>query len=235
MFKHFEPNKIFSITSKAPRYILYLLVIVLTIGLIESLLLSPEDYLQSHTVRIMYVHVPAAWLALGIFSSITFLSITGYIFKLKNFFLIAKSLAPSGFIFNIIALVTGSIWGKPTWGTWWAWDARITSMLILALFYLMFLMAWRIYDKKEQVFKITSIITVLGIINVPIIKYSVDWWNTLHQPASINILSKSTIHSSMLVPLLIMTAAFALFSLLIFLMKYNTELIKIKNKGLDRL
>ena len=235
MFKHFEPNKIFSITSKAPRYVLYLLVIVLTIGLIESLLLSPEDYLQSHTVRIMYVHVPAAWLALGIFSSITFLSITGYIFKLKNFFLIAKSLAPSGFIFNVIALVTGSIWGKPTWGTWWAWDARITSMLILALFYLMFLMAWRIYDKKEQVFKITSIITVLGIINVPIIKYSVDWWNTLHQPASINILSKSTIHSSMLVPLLIMTAAFALFSLLIFLMKYNTELIKIKNKGLDRL
>ena len=235
MFKHFEPNKIFSITSKAPRYVLYLLVIVLTVGLIESLLLSPEDYLQSHTVRIMYVHVPAAWLALGIFSSITFLSVTGYIFKLKNFFLIAKSLAPSGFIFNIIALVTGSIWGKPTWGTWWAWDARITSMLILALFYLMFLMAWRIYDKKEQVFKITSIITVLGIINVPIIKYSVDWWNTLHQPASINILSKSTIHSSMLVPLLIMTAAFALFSLLIFLMKYNTELIKIKNKGLDRL
>ena len=235
MFKHFEPNKIFSITSKAPRYVLYLLVIVLTIGLIESLLLSPEDYLQSHTVRIMYVHVPAAWLALGIFSSITFLSVTGYIFKLKNFFLIAKSLAPSGFIFNIIALVTGSIWGKPTWGTWWAWDARITSMLILALFYLMFLLAWRIYDNKEQVFKITSIITILGIINVPIIKYSVDWWNTLHQPASINILSKSTIHSSMLVPLLIMTAAFALFSLLIFLMKYNTELIKIKNKGLDRL
>ena len=235
MFKHFEPNKIFLVTSKAPRYVLYLLVIVLTIGLIESLLLSPEDYLQSHSVRIMYVHVPAAWLALGIFSSITFLSITGYIFKLKNFFLIAKSLAPSGFIFNIIALVTGSIWGKPTWGTWWAWDARITSMLILALFYLMFLLAWRIYDNKEQVFKITSIITILGIINVPIIKYSVDWWNTLHQPASINILSKSTIHSTMLVPLLIMTAAFALFSLLIFLMKYNTELIKIKNKGLDRL
>ena len=235
MFKHFEPNKIFLITSKAPRYVLYLLVIVLTIGLIESLLLSPEDYLQSHSVRIMYVHVPAAWLALGIFSSITFLSIIGYIFKLKNFFLIAKSLAPSGFIFNIIALVTGSIWGKPTWGTWWAWDARITSMLILALFYLMFLLAWRIYDNKEQVFKITSIITILGIINVPIIKYSVDWWNTLHQPASINILSKSTIHSSMLVPLLIMTAAFALFSLLIFLMKYNTELIKIKSKGLDRL
>ena len=208
---------------------------VVSIGLTEALILSPEDYKQSHSVRIMYVHVPAAWISLGIFSTITILSIVGYIFKIKNFFLISKSLAPSGFVFNVIALVTGSIWGKPTWGTWWAWDARITSMLILALFYLMYLIAWRIYEDKEQVFKVTSIITILGIINVPIIKYSVDWWNTLHQPASINILSKSTIHSSMLVPLLIMTAAFALFSLLIFLMKYNTELIKIKNKGLDRL
>jgi heme exporter protein C len=209
--------------------------LVVSIGLTEALILSPEDYKQSHSVRIMYVHVPAAWISLGIFSTITILSIVGYIFKIKNFFLISKSLAPSGFVFNVIALVTGSIWGKPTWGTWWAWDARITSMLILALFYLMYLIAWRIYEDKEQVFKVTSIITILGIINVPIIKYSVDWWNTLHQPASINILSKSTIHSSMLVPLLIMTAAFALFSLLIFLMKYNTELIKIKNKGLDRL
>ena len=235
MYKFFEPNKIFSITSKAPKYVLILFVIVLTIGLIESLILSPEDYKQGHSVRIMYVHVPAAWTTLGIFSTITLLSIFGYIFKLKNFFLISKSLAPSGFIFNLIALVTGSIWGKPTWGTWWAWDARITSMLILALFYLIYLLAWRIYENKEQVYKITSIITIFGIINVPIIKYSVDWWNTLHQPASINILSKSSIHSSMLFPLIIMTAAFALFSLLIFLMKYNTELIKIKNKSLDRL
>ena len=235
MFKLFQPNKIFQITSKAPKYILLLFVIVLSIGLMEALILSPEDYKQSDAVRIMYVHVPAAWISLGIFSSITFLSISGFIFKNKNFFLIAKSLAPSGFVFNIIALVTGSIWGKPTWGTWWAWDARITSMLILALFYAMYLISLRIYENEEKVFKITTFITIIGIVNVPIIKYSVDWWNTLHQPASINILSKSSIHSSMLFPLLIMTAAFALFSLLIFLMKYNTELIKIKNKGLDRL
>ena len=235
MFKLFHPNRIFQITSKAPKYILFLFVIVLSVGLTEALILSPEDYKQSDAVRIMYVHVPAAWISLGIFSSITFLSISGFIFKNKNFFLIAKSLAPSGFVFNIIALVTGSIWGKPTWGTWWAWDARITSMLILALFYVMYLISWRIYENEEKVFKISTIITILGIVNVPIIKYSVDWWNTLHQPASINILSKSSIHSSMLFPLLIMTAAFALFSLLIFLMKYNTELIKIKNKGLDRL
>ena len=235
MIKIFEPNKIFQITSKAPKYILFLFVIVLTVGLTEALILSPEDYKQSDAVRIMYVHVPSAWISLGIFSSITLLSISGFIFKNKNFFLIAKSLAPSGFVFNIIALVTGAIWGKPTWGTWWAWDARITSMLILALFFAMYLIAWRIYEKEEKVFKITTFITIIGIINVPITKYSVDWWNTLHQPASINILTKSSIHSSMLFPLLLMTAAFALFSLLIFLMKYNTELIKIKNKGLDRL
>ncbi len=235
MFKLFEPNKIFKITSKAPKYVLFLFIIVLTVGLVEALIISPEDYKQSDAVRIMYVHVPAAWISIGIFSSITLLSICGFIFKNKNFFLISKSLAPSGFVFNIIALVTGSIWGKPTWGTWWAWDARITSMLILALFYAMYLIVWRIYDKEEKVYKISTSITILGIINVPIIKYSVDWWNTLHQPASINIFSKSSIHSSMLYPLLIMTAAFALFSLLIFLMKYNTELIKIKNKGLDRL
>ena len=235
MFKLFEPNKIFLITSRMPKYVIGLFLIVLIIGLAEALIFSPEDYKQSDAVRIMYVHVPAAWISLGIFTSITILSISGFIFKSKNFFLIAKSLAPSGFVFNLIALVTGSIWGKPTWGTWWAWDARITSMLILLLFYGMYLIVWRIYDDKENVYKISMIITLIGIINVPITKYSVDWWNTLHQPASINILSKSSIHSSMLFPLAIMTAAFALFSLLIFLMKYNTELIKIKNKGLDRL
>ena len=235
MFKYFEPNKIFAITSKAPKYILFLFIIVLTIGLTEALILSPEDYKQSDAVRIMYVHVPAAWIALGIFSSLALLSVGSFVFKNKNFALISKSLAPSGFIFNIIALVTGSIWGKPTWGTWWAWDARITSMLILALFYGMYLLAWRVYEDQDKVIKITSMIIILGAINVPIIKFSVDWWNTLHQPASINILSNTSIDVAMLIPLSIMTAAFTLFSLLIFLMKYNTELVKVKNKGLDRL
>ena len=235
MFKFLEPNKIFLITSKAPKYVFFIFIVVLSIGLVEALFISPEDYIQSHSVRIMYVHVPSAWISLGIFSLIALLSVGSFIFKNKNFSLIAKSLAPSGFVFNIIALVTGSIWGKPTWGTWWAWDARITSMLILVLFYSMYILAWRIFDKKEQVIKITSIIAILGVINVPIIKFSVDWWSTLHQNSSINLLSGTSIHPTMLVPLLLMTAAFSLFSLLIFLMKYNTELIKIKNKGLDRL
>jgi heme exporter protein C len=235
MFKLLEPNKIFSITSKAPKYVFFIFIIVFSIGLVESLFLSPEDYIQSHSVRIMYVHVPSAWISLGIFSLIALLSIGSFIIKNNNFSLIAKSLAPSGFVFNIIALVTGSIWGKPTWGTWWAWDARITSMLVLVLFYSMYILAWRIFDKKEHVNKITAIIAIVGVVNVPVIKFSVDWWSTLHQNSSVNVLSETSIHPSMLVPLLIMTAAFSLFSLLIFLMKYNTELIKIKNKGLDRL
>ena len=159
------------------------------------------------------------------------LSICGFVFRNKNFFLISKSLAPSGFVFNIIALVTGSIWGKPTWGTWWAWDARITSMLLLAIFYLMFILSWRIIETEDKAIKFSSYIAIFGVINVPIIKFSVDWWSTLHQPASINLLKETSIHPSMLLPLAIMTAAFALFSLLIFLMKYNTELIKIKNKS----
>ncbi len=235
MFNFFEPNRIFAITSKATKYIFFIFILVLSIGLLEALVLSPEDYIQSHSVRIMYVHVPAAWISIGIFSIIGFLSFGVLLLKIKNFSLIAKSLAPSGLVFNIVALVTGSIWGKPTWGTWWVWDARITSMLILALFYLIYILSWRIFQSTNQVNKVTSFIAILGLINVPIIKFSVDWWSTLHQPASVNLLSETSIHSSMLIPLVIMTAAFALFALLIFLMKYNTELIKIKNKGLDRL
>jgi heme exporter protein C len=233
--KFFNQNKILNLSFRSQKIILIFFLLILSIGLFEALVLSPEDYLQGDAVRIMYVHVPAAWMSLGIFSFIAFLSVLVFIFKNKNFILIAKSIAPSGFIFNIIALVTGSIWGKPTWGTWWAWDARITSMLILALFYLMYLMAWRIFENKNYVLKVTSFIAIFGSINVPIVKFSVDWWSTLHQPSSVNLISKTTIHSSMLIPLSIMTAAFVLFSLLIFLMKYNTELIKIKNKGLDRL
>ena len=131
-----EKTKKILISSKFRNLILILFIIFLSVGLFEALILSPQDYLQSDSVRIMYVHVPSAWISLGIFSMIAFLSLGVIIFKNKNFVLISKSLAPSGFIFNLIALVTGSIWGKPTWGTWWAWDPRITSMLVL--FFILF-------------------------------------------------------------------------------------------------
>ena len=235
MFQYFNINNSLKIINRFQKIIFILFLIVLVLGLVEALVLSPEDYKQSDSVRIMYVHVPSAWISLGIFSIMSILSFGILVFKNKNFSLITKSLAPSGFVFNIIALVTGSIWGKPTWGTWWAWDARITSMLLLAVLYILFLLSWKITDDNEKSVKLSSIIALVGIVNIPIIKFSVDWWNTLHQPASVNILKETSIHSSMLLPLMIMTAAFALFSLLIFLMKYNTELIKVKNRGLDRL
>ena len=235
MLNYFKPKNLIQIINRSQKFVFIIFILILILGLVEALILSPEDYKQSDSVRIMYVHVPAAWISLGIFSLISVLSFGIIIFKNKNFSLITKSLAPSGFVFNIIALVTGSIWGKPTWGTWWAWDARITSMLLLAIFYLMFILSWRIIEAEDKAIKFSSYIAIFGVINVPIIKFSVDWWSTLHQPASINLLKETSIHPSMLLPLAIMTAAFALFSLLIFLMKYNTELIKIKNKGLDRL
>ena len=235
MLNYFNPSNTLKVINKLQKFIFALFIAVLILGLFEALVLSPEDYKQSDSVRIMYVHVPAAWISLGIFSVISILSFGILIFKNKNFILISKSLAPSGLVFNIIALVTGSIWGKPTWGTWWAWDARITSMLLLAIFYLMFILSWKIFEDEKKSIKLRSYIAIFGLINVPIIKFSVDWWSTLHQPSSVNVFKETTIHSTMLIPLGIMTAAFALFSILIFLMKYHTELLKIKNKGLDRL
>jgi heme exporter protein C len=235
MLKNFNPNKTFFLTTKILKTLFFIFIIILIIGLTESLWISPEDYKQSHAVRIMYVHVPAAWISLGIFTFIGILSLFNFIFKNKNFSLIAKSLSTSGFVFCIIALVTGSIWGYPTWGTWWVWDARITSMLLLSIFYLMYILSWKVFEKNINQEKISSIIAIIGMINVPIIKFSVDWWNTLHQNATVKIFSKSSIHPSMMLPLLIMTVAFALFSLIIFIMEYRAEVVKLKNKGLDRL
>ncbi len=235
MFTFFQSDKFLFFCLKYQKLIFFFFVSLLVLGLWEGLIVSPQDYVQGNSVRIMYVHVPSAWISLGIFSVIGILSIFSFIYKIKNFLIICKSLAPSGLVFNLIALVTGSIWGKPTWGTWWAWDARITSMLILFLFYFIYLVSFSLFKKNKNLNKISSIIAILGLINIPIIKFSVEWWSTLHQPSSVKILSETSIHNSMLLPLLIMTASFALFSLLIFLMKYNTELIKLRNKRLDRL
>ena len=236
MFKILEPNKIFQITSKAPKYILFLFVIVLTVGLTEALILSPEDYKQSDAVRIMYVHVPSAWISLGIFSSITFLSISGFIFKNKNFFLIAKSLAPSGFVFNIIALVTGAIWGKPTWGTWWAWDARLTSELILFFIYISILLLHGSFEDKKKAATSVNILSIVGFINIPIIHFSVEWWNTLHQGPSVIKLSAPSIAGDMLTPLIITALGFTfLFLGTMFKSSQNMLLENEKNKSWAKL
>ena len=235
MFNFFSITNIYLLIQKLIKFINSIFFLILLIGLTFALVLSPPDYLQGDSVRIMYVHVPSAWIGLACFSVITLLSVLNFIFKIKNFYFINKSLAPIGLLFTCLAIVTGSIWGQPTWGTWWAWDARLTSMVVLMFFYIFYILTFKLLKKEELIIKFSSIIAVAGSINLPIIKYSVEWWATLHQPASIKITGTSTIHSEMLLPLLVMLLVFLLYAALIFLMKYKTEIIRIKKKNIKRI
>ena len=228
MFKNFFPSKILSITDRTINSLVILLVVVVVIGLTYSLFLSPPDYIQGDSVRIMYVHVPSSFIALSCFGFIGIASICNLIFKIKFMPLLAKSLSPIGCVFSLISIVTGSFWGKPTWGIWWVWDARLTSMAILFLFYIAYILTWKFINNFEKANKISSIIGIIGLFNLPVIKYSVDWWNTLHQPSSITLTSAPTIHYTMLVPLIIMFFGMIIYSLIIFLMRYKTEVMKFK-------
>ena len=228
MFKNLFPNKILLISNFTINSLVILLVIVIIVGLSYSFLLSPPDYIQGDSVRIMYVHVPSSFIALTSFGLMGFASILNLIFKIKLMPLLAKSLAPIGCIFSLISITTGSLWGKPTWGVWWVWDARLTSMTILFFFYIAYILIWKFINNYEKANKITSIIAIVGLLNLPIIKYSVNWWNTLHQPSSITLTSAPSIHYTMLIPLVIMFLAMVIYSLIIFLMKYKTELMKFK-------
>jgi len=228
MFKNFFPNKILSLTNKTINNLIILLIVVVAVGITYSLFISPPDYIQGDSVRIMYVHVPSSFIALGCFGFIGVASICNLIFKIKLMPLLAKSIAPIGCTFSIISIVTGSLWGKPTWGIWWVWDARLTSMIVLLLFYILYILSWKFISNFEKANKVSSVIGIIGSFNLPVIKYSVDWWSTLHQPSSITLTSAPTIHHTMLVPLIIMFFALAIFSLIIFLMKYKTEVMRFK-------
>ena len=228
MFKKFFPNQILSLNNKIINILVILLILILIVGLAYSLLLSPPDYIQGDSVRIMYVHVPSSFLALGCFAFIGIISFFNLIFKIKFTPFLGKSLAPVGFIFTLISLVTGSLWGKPTWGIWLVLDARLTSMLILFCFYIAYILTWRLINNFEKANKISSIIGIIGLLNLPIIKYSVDWWSTLHQSSSITLTSAPTIHYTMLIPLIIMFLGALIYSLVIFLMKYKTEVMRFK-------
>ena len=228
MFKNFFPNKILLLNNKLINSLLIPMILIFFVGLMYALFISPPDYIQGDSVRIMYVHVPSSFIALGFFGFIGIASILNLIFKIKFVSLMAKSLAPIGCIFSLISIVTGSLWGKPTWGIWWVWDARLTSMAILLLFYLAYIFIWKYVKNFEKANKISSVIGIIGLFNLPVIKYSVDWWNTLHQPSSITLTSAPTIHYTMLVPLVIMFLGMVVYSLIIFLMRYKTELMKLK-------
>tara|TARA_B100000029_G_scaffold442935_1_gene461638 strand:+ start:567 stop:1274 length:708 start_codon:yes stop_codon:yes gene_type:complete len=235
MFDFLNPSNFFVLLNKISKSITIIIIPLIIVALVFSLFISPKDYIQGDTVRIMYVHVPSAWIALGCFSLISFLTILNFLFKFKNALIVYKSLAPIGFTCCLISIVTGSVWGQPTWGTFWAWDARLTSMLILLVFYVLFVSSYKFIKDQNLSSKICAGISILGLINLFIIKYSVDFWSTLHQPASVNVLGKTSVHKSMLLPLSLMLLAFLLYCALIFLMKYKTEIIRMKKKGLKRL
>jgi len=235
MIKFLNPSYIFLFAGKIINFIKTFIIPIIIIGIIFALFVSPKDYIQGDSARIMYVHVPSAWISLLCFASISLLSIINFIFKIKSFGLIYKSLAPIGLTFNFLAIVTGSLWGQPTWGTWWAWDARLTSMLILMFFYIIFIFSYKFIKDPVKSSKICTTVSILGLINIVIIKYSVKWWSTLHQPSSINIGEETTVHISMLIPLGIMLFVFLMYSALIFLMKYRIETIRVKKKNLKKL
>jgi len=228
MLKNLFPNKILSLNKNIFTVLTVIMISVIIVGLINALITSPPDAVQGNSVRIMYVHVPSSFIAIGCFGFIGVASIATLIFKVKILPLMAKSIAPVGSVFCLISIVTGSLWGKPTWGIFWVWDARLTSMLILLIFYLAYIAVWKFIENYEKANKTASIVAIIGSLNLPVIKYSVDWWSTLHQPSSITLTSAPTIHHTMLVPLIIMLFGLAIFSFIIFLMKYKTEVMRFK-------
>ena len=204
----------------------------LIIGLWFAIFNSPPDYLQGETVRIMYVHVPSAWMALFIYSSMAVASLIGLIYGHLVAFIYAKSVAPIGAVFTLICLVTGSLWGKPMWGTWWVWDARLTSMLVLFFFYLGYILLSNAFERKIDGSKTASVLAIVGLINLPIVKFSVDWWHTLHQPASIIKIGGPSIDDKMLLPLILMIFALSFFSLYMIILNVKTKLIEKKCEAL---
>jgi len=225
-----NPNQFNKFADIIFKPLIFLSISFLLIGLLFAFLLSPNDYQQGSTVKIMYIHVPAAWLALITFFIMTVYSILGLAFKTPFSFIINSAIAPIGATFTLICLLTGSLWGKPMWGTWWVWDARLTSVAILFILYLIIIFLKNSFSNVVVGEKITAILIIVGSINLPIIKFSVDWWNTLHQPASISKLSSPSIDPSMLKPLLIMTVAFTFIGLLVAIMRIKAEIMNRKIK-----
>lgn len=208
------------------------MVIAFAVGLYLSLVTAPPDYQQGETVRIMFVHVPAAWMALMVYTSMAAASAMAAIFRHPLADMAAKAAAPIGAMFCLLALVTGSLWGKPMWGAWWVWDARLTSMFVLLLLYLGYMAVWQAIEDPHRAALIARIVAIAGFINVPIVKFSVDWWNSLHQGASVFRMGGPTIDSRMLWPLLVMALAYTLLFIGLLLVAMRSEIAQRKLRQL---
>ena len=226
MFHRFaNPARFMAVAAMILPWMTALAAGLLLVGLYFALLASPADYQQGETVRIMYVHVPAAWMALFVYVAMAAASASFLIWRHPLADIFAQAAAPLGATFTAAALITGSLWGKPMWGTWWVWDARLTSMLILLFLYLGYIALSQAFDNRERGARAAAVLALVGVINVPIIKFSVDWWNTLHQPASVIKMSGPAIDPSMLLPLLLMAAGMKAYFLVVVILRMRARLL----------
>ncbi len=225
LHKYANPTRFLRIANAIFPWSIVVSVGLLVAGLYLGLFVAPPDYQQGETVRIMFVHVPAAWMAMSVYSMMAVSSAAGLIWKHPVADLSAKAAAPIGACFTFLALVTGSLWGQPMWGAYWVWDARLTSMLILLFLYLGYMAVWESFEDQSKAAKAAAILVLIGAINIPIIKFSVDWWNTLHQPASVATMEGPKIHGSILTPLLIMGLAYTSLFVTIFIIRVRAEIL----------
>lgn len=225
MHRFANPARFLRIADRVLPWSAGLTVLLLAVGLYLALLGSPPDYQQGNTVRIMYIHVPSAWMSLFIYTAMAASAAAGFVWKHPLADLFTRAAAPIGAGFAGLCLVTGSLWGAPMWGTWWVWDARLTSMLILFFFYLGYLALVHAFDDPERGTRAGAILVLVGVINVPIVKYSVDWWHTLHQPASLSPFGMPTIDPSMLWPLMVMALGFTGYFITLVLIRLRSEIL----------
>ncbi|MEM8811117.1 MAG: heme ABC transporter permease [Pseudomonadota bacterium] len=230
-----NPTRFLSISSRLMPFLVVATVVAFAVGLYMAFFVAPPDYQQGETVRIMFIHVPSAWLAMFCYTVMSISALGTLVWKHPLADVSAKAAAPIGAVFTFLALTTGSLWGKPMWGTWWVWDARLTSVLILFLMYLGLIALWQAFDDQVAAGKLAAKVILVGFINIPIIRFSVDWWNTLHQPASVVRLDGPTIHESILWPLLVMALAFSLLFLALHLAAMRTEIMARRVRRLRRL
>jgi len=219
-----RPGSFYKLKRRALPLCWGICIVAFCVGFYLALVASPADYQQKEAVRVMYVHVPAAWLAMGLYAVMAVMNLAGFIWRNLLAFMIAKATAPIGLTFNLLCMITGALWGKPMWGAWWVWDARLTSITILAFLYLGYMALIDMFEDQDHGLKMGAILSLIGIVNLPVIKWSVTWWNTLHQPASVFRLDGPTIHIEMLLPLLIMAIGFACLAIALMFMRTEIEL-----------
>ena len=233
-FQYAQPTYFLRMATRIRPYFGVLTLILLTFGLWLSLIHSPMDYQHHNAVRIMYVHVPASWLALSTYAVMAVAHGLGHVYKHPLCDLMAIAIAPIGLCFTILSLITGALWGKPMWGAWWVWDARLTSMFILLLLYCAYMIIINSYDSKTSGLRVGGVLCMIGVINLPIIKWSVNWWNTLHQPASIMKLSSPSLHNDFLLPLAVMAGGYLSLFIWLAIIRLEKEILINKLRALIR-